>query len=228
MIREILGQIFPSEYGLGTNVIAVPMETHSAPFTLSDDRACDDCQGNPARLNRRGCNREVLRVDNHGETIDVVNYEQYISQYERLGKTVGEKCDIVMVDCGINRRKIVFCDLCCYSEKYVEPNEGNAYPQGKRAKAYQQMEHSIDALVQQSTTAVNLLTYREKICLFAWRDYDMPDMPIIATRGNAQSNVLVFGSTTASGLATSTTSQERRMGHDFIFKQVKYPSVYNW
>lgn len=228
MIREILGKIFPAEYGLSTDVIAVSIETHGAPFSLSDDKACDNCQSNPARVNRRGCNREVLKVNNHGETIDVVNYEQYISQYERLGKAVGERCDIVMADSGMSRRKIVFCDLCCYSEKFVEPNEGNSYPQGKRAKVYQQMERSIETLIQVSTTAVNLLTYREKICLFAWRDYDIPDMPSVATRGNAQSNVLVFGSTTASGLATLTISHERRMGHDFIFKQVKYPSVYNW
>jgi len=58
---------------------------------------------------------------------------------------------------------------CCYSEAFVEPNTGK-YPQGKRAKARQQMERSIDALINQHVTAVNLLTYHEKVCLFAWRE----------------------------------------------------------
>ena len=49
----------------------------------------------------------------------------------------------------------------------VEANDGSSYPQGKRAKARQQMGKSIEVLVQETVTAVNLLTYPEKVCLFA-------------------------------------------------------------
>lgn len=228
MISEILGKIFPVEHGLSPKDISVTITIHDTPFALSDDKSCDVCQSSPKMSYRKECNREILKVDNNGETIEVVNFEQYLSQYEKIGAFVGERCDYLMTDAGMERKKIVFCELCCYSEKFVEPNEGNAYPQGKRAKVYQQMEKSIETLVQQSTTAVNLLTYGERCCLFAWRDYDVPDIPVMAARGDARSNMLAFGSTTASQMAKSTTSHEKRMGYNFIFKQVKYPSTYLW
>ena len=89
------------------------------------------------------------------------------------------------------------------------------------------MDRSIRVLLEESTTAVNLLTYTEKVCLFAWRDYNVPDTHVVATRGDVRSNVLAFGST-ISNLATQTTTLHQRMGYNFRFIQVKYPSVYNW
>lgn len=223
MIENILGQIFPTEYGVDPASIHVPIVRRNAPFSVSDPKACVPCQANPQRAYRAGCNHEILRVNNNGEEIAVVSYEQYIAQY---GQNIGERCDLLMTDSGMERRKIIFCDLCCYSEAFVEPNTGR-YPQGKRAKARQQMERSIDALINQDVTAVNLLTYHEKVCLFAWRDYDVPDVPVMATRGNARSNVQAFGST-VSNMATTTTTHHQKVGHDFTFMQVKYPTEYNW
>lgn len=223
MIENFLGQIFPIEYGIDPDSIYVPIVRHNAPFSVSDPNACGPCQENPQRAYRAGCNHEILRVNNHGEEIALVSYEQYIAQY---GQGIGERCDLLMTDSGMERRKIVFCDLCCYSEAFVEPNTGK-YPQGKRAKARQQMERSIYVLINQHVTAVNLLTYHEKVCLFAWRDYDVPDVPIMATRGNARSNVQAFGST-VSNMAATTTTHHQKLGHDFTFMQVKYPTVYNW
>ncbi len=223
MIENILGQIFPAEYGVDPASIHVPVVRHNAPFSVSDQNACGPCQANPQRANRKGCNHEILKVNNNGEEIALVSYEQYIAQY---GQGFGERCDLIMTDSGMQRRKIVFCDLCCYSEAFVDPNSGK-YPQGKRAKARQQMERSIDALIKQDVTAVNLLTYHEKVCLFAWRDYDVPDVPVMATRGNARSNVQVFGST-VSNMAKITTTHHQKVGHDFTFMQVKYPTEYNW
>jgi len=223
MIENILGQIFPTEYGVNPASIHVPIVRRNAPFSVSDPKACVPCQANPQRAYRAGCNHEILRVNNNGEEIAVVSYEQYIAQY---GQNIGERCDLLMTDSGMERRKIVFCDLCCYSEAFVESNTGR-YPQGKRAKARQQMERSIDALINQYVTAVNLLTYHEKVCLFAWRDYDVPDVPVMATRGNARSNVQAFGST-VSNMATTTTTHHQKVGHDFTFMQVKYPTEYNW
>ena len=222
MIESILGQIFPVEYGKDPASITVPIVRHHNPFSVSDPNACGPCQSNPQRAYRAGCNHEILKVDNRGEEIALVSYEQYIAQYE----DIGERCDLLMTDSGEGRRKIVFCDLCCYSEAFVEPNSGK-YPQGKRAKARQQMERSIDTLINQNVTAVNLLTYHEKICLFAWRDYDVPDKPIMAIRGDARSNVQVFGST-VSNMATTTTAHHQKIGHEFTFMQVKYPTVFNW
>ena len=223
MIENILGQIFPTEYGIAPASIYVPIVRHNVPFSVSDPNACGSCQANPQRANRAGCNHEILKVNNNGEEIALVSYEQYIAQYSQ---NIGERCDLLMTDSGMGRRKIVFCDLSCCSEAFVEPNTGK-YPQGKRATARQQMGRSIDALIKQHVTAVNLLTYHEKVCLFAWRDYDVPDVPVLATRGNARSNVQVFGCP-VSNMAKVTTTHHQKVGHDFTFMQVKYPTEYIW
>ena len=228
MIQEILGKLFPTEQGLGLDTIHVPMSRHSAPFSITDPKACLSCLKMPSRAYRATCNREILKVDNNATEIIVVNLEQYLTQIEQLKHTSsGEKCDLIMTDSGMGKAKIGFRDLCCYEEKYVEPNPGNAYPQGKRAKARQQMEHSIERLLQGGTTAVNILAYYEKICLFAWRDYDVPDSPVMAKRGDACFNVQVFGSV-VSNMTPATTSHHQKAGHNFTFMQIKYPSVYVW
>ena len=228
MIEEILGRMFPIEHGLSPDDILLPVTRYSTPFTQSDPNACNPCQANPNRADRVGCSREILRVNNNGNEIAVVDYEQYITQFDRTPVNAGERCDLLMTDSGDARQKIVFCDLCCYEEKYVEPNDGNRFPEGKRAKARRQMERTLDLLVcEPTTTAVNILTYHEKVCLFAWRDYDVPDSPVTPRRGDARANVQVFSST-VSNLAATTTSHHQKMGHDFTFMQVKYPTDYNW
>lgn len=226
MIEQFLKNSFPIEYSLPVDGVIVPIERYNTPFTLSDIKSCNSCKSNPQNIERLGCNEEILRVNNNGKEVAVVNFEQYISQFQGTAANVKDRCDILMVDSGSAHQKIVFCDICCYAEKYVEPNTGK-YPQGKRAKARQQMKRSIDVLLQESLTAINILTYTEKICLFAWRDYDVPDMHVDAQHRNARSNVQAFSSS-ISNLASQTTTHYNRMEHDFSFMQIKYPSEYKW
>ena len=226
MIESLLRNVFPVQYGLPADSVNVFVQRYDEPFTLSDPKACTACRANPNRSDRANCNEEILKVNNNGTEIAVVEFEKYITQFETTHANVSDRCDFLMTDSGMGHHKIVFCDLCCCEEQYVEPNTGK-YPSGKRAKARQQMDRSIRVLLEESTTAVNLLTYPEKVCLFAWRDYNVPDTHVVATRGDVRSNVLAFGST-VSNLATQTTTLHQRMGYNFRFIQVKYPSVYNW
>lgn len=226
MIESLLRKVFPVQYGLPTDTIIVPIKRYNSPFACSDEKSCISCHSNPEKEYRKMCNEEVLKVNNNGTEIVVVEFEKYITQFEKTAANIKDRCDLLMSDGGMEHNKIVFCDLCCYEEKYVEPNSG-MYPMGKRAKARQQMERSIEVLLQESTTAVNLLTYPEKVCLFAWRDYDVPDTHVLAQPRNACANVQAFGAS-ISNLALQTTTHQQRMGHNFTFMQVKYPSVYNW
>lgn len=226
MIESLLRDIFPVQYGLTIGTVEVPIRRYHSSFACSDEKTCIFCRANSDREYRMNCNEEILKVNNNGTEIAVVEFEKYIAQFEKTSANVKDRCDLLMSDGGMDHNKIVFCDLCCYEEKFVEPNDGK-YPMGKRAKAYQQMERSIEVLLEESITAVNLLTYPEKVCLFAWRDYDVPDTYVSAQHKNARANVQVFG-TSISNLAVQTTTHQQRMGHDFTFMQVKYPSVYNW
>ena len=221
MIESLLKYAFPVEYGLPSGSVNVPICRHNTSFAESDEMACNQCHAN--RSSRSDCNEEILKVDTNGVEVAVVRFEKYIEQFIGTNANIADRCDLILTESGMAHNKIVFCDLCCYEEKYVEPNKGK-YPMGKRAKARQQMERSIDVLLKESTTAVNLLTYPEKVCLFAWRDYDVPDTPVAGVHGNARSNVQVFSSV-RSNMASQTT---QRMEHGFTFVQVKYPSPYNW
>lgn len=226
MIESLLKNAFPVQYGMPAGSVSVYVQRHSEPFTLSDAKACRECHATEQRANRANCNEEILKVNNNGVEIAVVEFEKYITQFEHTDANVKDRCDFLMTDSGEGHNKIVFCDLCCYEEKYVEPNTGS-YPMGKRAKARKQMEESIKVLLEESATAVNLLTYPEKVCLFAWRDYDVPDEHIIAKRGDARSNMLAFGSSISS-LTAQTVTHQQRLGHGFTFVQVKFPSTYIW
>lgn len=225
MIESILKDAFPLQYGLAGSV-NVPIKRHLTPFVYSDERSCVSCRVNPDREYRMNCNKQILKVNNNRTEIAVVEFEKYIIQFENTSANVKDRCDLLMSDGGMGHNKIVFCELCCYKEKFIEANDGK-YPLGKRAKARQQMERSIEVLLEESTTAVNLLTYPEKVCLFAWRDHDVPDTHVAAQRRDARANVQVFGAS-ISNLASQTTTHQQRMGHNFTFMQVKYPSVYNW
>ena len=225
MIESLLRDIFPVQYGL-IGAVNVPIRRHNSPFVCSDKNSCNSCHANPHRANRMHCNEEILKVNNNGKEIAVVEFEKYISQFENTNANIKDRCDLLMSDSGMGHEKIVFCELCCYEEKFVEPNDG-MFPMGKRAKARQQMERSIKVLLEESTTAVNMLTYPEKVCLFAWRDYDVPDTHVAAKHRDARANVQVFGAS-ISNLAIQTTTHQQRLGHNFTFMQIKYPSVYHW
>lgn len=227
MIEFFLGHTFPAHYGLDPNSISVPMYRTDKSFTETDKVSCTRCHQLPERAYRAGCNEEILKVNNNGKNLCVIRLEAYFHQFERGIPDLRDRCDLMITTSGVEHEKIVFCDLCCYAEKFVEPNHGRMYPEGKRAKARQQMMRSIELLMQNSMTAVNILTYPQKVCLFAWRDYDVPDAPVHASRGNARANMQVFGSV-ASNMVGQTTSHQTLMDHGFTFVQVKYPSVYEW
>lgn len=226
MIESILKNVFPLHYGKNPQDINVPIYRISVPFSETDAQSCKRCHELPERAYRYGCNEEILKVNNSGKELAVVRYEEYIGQFAGTDANIKDRCDLLITDSGENHEKIVFCDLCCYEEKFVEPNTGE-YPQGKRAKARQQMCKSIEVLIRESVTAVNILTYPERVCLFAWRDYDIPATPVLASRGDARANMQVFGSI-VSNMTAQTTSHHNIMGHGFTFMQVKYPSEYKW
>ncbi len=220
MIEQLLGEVVPRAFDCKPKVINVPIDKKNAPFTMSDTRACGRCQ--ELKPERHECNNEILKVNNNGHEIAVVNWEKYVGQF---GKEI-KRCDLLMTESGESHGRIVFCDLCCYEEKYVEPNEG-IHPEGKRAYARDQMKQSIEVLLKEPDTEHFVLTYPDKVCLFAWRDYNVPEEPVSATRRDARANVLAFA-TIVSAMETEMTSHHTIMNHAFTFKQIKYPAEFVW
>lgn len=154
--------------------------------------------------------------------VEVLNFERFISQFDRTSAEIKERCDYLLYDNDENSRKIAFCELTCSETKYVEPNESNEYREGKRAKAYNQMLKSLEALLGVSLLNTHILTFQKKHCVFGWRE------PIASGQMDAAA-----ASMNAFGITPSSTSELLYtsvfvVGHGFTFIQVKHPALYEW
>lgn len=222
MIDRLLQVHYPREYGIDPKGVVVDVTTHAGLVELADPKACDDCQ--ELRPQRAQCDRVNLRMDTSAKSIEIVDFEKYISQFDGTAAAMKDRCDYLFVDASPEHTKIAFCDLTCSEEKYVNPNDGK-YPMGKRAKAAEQMKKSLERLLQEPLMAHYILTFPDKVCLFGWRDYSVED--VTPQRGNAARNMLAFMNTPSAKSGT-LTKDVPVIGNHFSFVQVKYPAVYQW
>ena len=224
LIDRLLQVHYPQEYGIDPKGVVVDMATYKGLVELSDNKACDDCQ-KLRRPQRTLCDRVNLRVNTSAKSIEIVDFEKYVNQFDHTAAAMSDRCDYILVDASVAHKKIAFCDLTCSEEKYVNPNSGK-YPLGKRAKAASQMKRSLESLLKEPLLANYILTFPEKVCLFGWRDYAVPTN-ITPKRGDAARNMLAFMNTPSA--KSGTLSQVMPVvGHGFRFVQVKYPTVYQW
>lgn len=233
MIEFFLKETLPKHYGINPDSVAVPIYRKQNPFTEFDSKACDDAVG--VSYNKEGafnkftevcstCDHIVLKVDNKGQEITVVSFEKYLNDLPKQ-ITNQNRCDLIMTD-GVQHNKIVFCDLCCYDDRYIGPNEGS-HPERKRAFARNQMAESVEMFMDIDVLNQYILTYPEKICLFAYKSYNAIQQPVAAQRGNAELNMQAM-ITSASSVSGQVIIENIVMNHRFTFVQNKYPSVYNW
>ncbi len=233
MIEFFLKHTFPHHYGIEPDMVNVPIERIQRPFSKVDDKACNDAAN--TRYNEEGvfnkyrdvclaCDRVVLKVDNNGHEITIVEFEKYINSLPN-NEITESRCDLIMTD-GVHHNKIVFCDLCCYDEKYIGPNSGD-HPEGKRAFARKQMEKSVEMFMNVNVLNQYILTYPEKVCMFAYRSYNAIQQPVKAQRGNVEDNMQAM-MVTPSSVSGRIVTENKVMNHNFTFVQNKYPAVYNW
>lgn len=221
LLLRLLQVLYPLEYGIDSGSVVVDMTTCMGLVELSDSKTCGDCL--KLRPQRNICDRVNLRM-NVSNPIEIVDFERYANQFDHTAAEMKDRCDYLFVDTSSEHGKIAFCDLTCSEEKYVNPN-GGKYVTGKRAKASEQMRKSLEHLLREPLTAHYILTFPDKVCLFAWRDYSVPDMS--PRHGDAAGNMLAFMNTPSAKSCTLTVVVPV-VGHNFSFVQVKYPTVYQW
>ena len=223
MIGRLLQVHYPQEHGIDAKGVVVDMATHKGLVELSDNKACVDCQ--ELRPQRAQCDKVNLRVNTSAKSIEIVDFEKYVNQFDNTAASMKDRCDYILVDASVGHNKIAFCDVTCSEEKYVNPNDGK-YPLGKRAKAAMQMKKSLESLLKEPLLANYILTFPERLCLFGWRDYAV-QADVTPQRGNVARNMLAFMNTPSA--KSGTLSQPMpEVGHGFKFVQVKYPTVYQW
>ena len=235
MIEKLLKQILPHHYGLNLDDVEVPLFKNTKPFTLTDEKACAEAAKFKFNKNNNfnkyaevcsDCDKVVLSVDNNGQEITIVHFEEYILKYLKKAMEGKRRCDLLMTD-GDSHTKIVFCDLCCYDEQYIAPNNSVSIPMGKRAMAYKQMEDSLEFLLKEEALRLFILGYPKKECLFAYRSYSTTPQSVKATRGNVETSMQAMMMTPSSASGQIIT-ENTVMNHNFIFVQNKYPKEYKW
>ena len=235
MIEDFLKQILPQNYGVSPDDVEVPLVKSIKPFTLTDAKACAEAAQSKFNKNNNfnkyteicsDCDKIVLSVDNNGKEITIVYFEEYILKYLKKVMEGKRRCDLLMTDDELHT-KIVLCDLCCYDEQYIAPNNSISMSMGKRAMAYKQMEDSMEFLLGIQPLDTYILSYPKKVCLFAYRSYSTTSQSVKATRGNVETSMQAM-MTTPSSASGQIITNNTVMNHNFIFVQNKYPKEYKW
>lgn len=184
-------------------------------FALTDSMTCDE----PRRLDKcqTDCNRQILRIQAQND-VAVIRFDDW----QKLAEN--EKCDFILFDAGLDRKRFSMCELTCSLEKYVVP-DSTAARQGKRAKAFSQISNAWRVLKESHNPVFYnfALQFIEKIGIFGWRDRG----EIHNTSKGGMSAMLSFSRTpgSASGISKFT---EYTVDGVLTFIQVKYPTIFNW
>ncbi len=187
-------------------------------FALSDLKTCSS----PRKVNLcpSVCNEDILKIDTD-RPLTIVRYDDWMSDESQ------KKCDYLLFDSGNDKQKFAFCELTCSQKKYVDEDDSTIKKEGKRAKAFNQMQETW-SLIKESDNPVfqtYILRFREKCGIFGWRektlsgDNEVNDGPKLSMRK--------FLRTPGSGSGITEYSQHE-FGEHFKFIQVKYPSHYIW
>lgn len=216
MIDVLLRQDLPHAYNLQRRVVLLTHRQETGIFELGDQVACTRCKTRFA--DRNACNEKVMKIDATGTTVTVVDHEDYIVQFNGSRFAEGGTCDLLMFD-GANRRKVVFCDLACYSEEYVEK---------KQTKAHRQVCNSMSRFLKQPCGQAFINQFAEKILIFGRRDPNInPANTLVPARGNVRGNMQSFIVTPFSK-PKYAVSQEVVEGITVSFMVVNYPEPYIW
>lgn len=216
MIKKLLTRDLPREYGLTRIDIRLLDKVENADFELSDNVACLSCKAKSA--DKRECNEKILRVCSSGRTITIVEHEDYLNQFNGLQIAKNGRCDLLMFDAA-EYHKVVFCDLACYSEKYVEK---------KRAKAHQQVCDSLARFYVKPSGKQFIDRFDDKVLVFGRRDRTVaPDVPSAPKRGDVRGNLVSF---LKSPISTRSFAESKEVvgGVEASFVIVNYPNAYTW
>lgn len=215
MIETLLKVDLPHAYGLTRPNVILSYSDKTGTFELGDPVACQRCKQKFPE--RNGCNEKTMKVDADSNTITVVEYEDYINQFNGRNYAHGGRCDSLMFDA--NNHKVIFCDLGCYSEEHVEK---------KRKKSHQQVCDSLARFLRKPCGKTFIDQFNEKVLIFGRRDPAVdPNAEYNPVRGNVKGNMQAFLKNPIS-MPKYVVSSEIIEGVNISFVIVNYPETYVW
>lgn len=215
MIETLLKKDLPQAYGLTRPNVTLNCHSETGMFELGDQVVCQNCKQKFPE--RNGCNEKTMKINAAENTITVVEYEDYINQFNGRNYANGGRCDLMMFDA--DDHKISFCDLGCYSEEHVEK---------KRNKSHQQVSDSLARFLRQPCGQTFINQFGEKVLIFGRRDPAVnPHVAPVPVRGNVRRNMQAF-LTNPFSKPKYAVSAEVVEGVNVNFVIVNYPETYVW
>lgn len=217
IIRDVLLNHYPNYIGYkGKNPVIYPCFIKASDFLLGDDKACV----NQKCVDLVKCNHKVITI-NTTTPVAVLEFEVFVNQFRNTADAMkGDRCDFMLYDPTEAKSRIALCELTCCDTKYIELNTGR-YPEGKRARAYNQIKNSLEHLLAIPVLDQNILTYASHYGVFGWRERsERIDDKVLESMSD-------FSDTPSSSEMILYT-QDFVLNHGFVFVQVKFPIALNW
>lgn len=159
MLPHLLQQDFAIHFTGSVASQPIPTREHSSNFTLSDQKACNQCPNKDCGNDQPNV---VLNVGVQNSAVKEIDYDAFISQlYPQHDKPTN--CDYILV----SDNAIVLCELTCSREKALTPLVKSG---GKRVQAYAQLTATKRMLYKVQSIRDYIDSHCErKVLLFGYR-----------------------------------------------------------
>ncbi len=186
--------------------------TVSGVFSLKDDKACGQC----IPFFSRNCGNETFLIHTNSD-IHCLDIETFLNGFKNVS---GDRCDRLLYD----ERKCMLLDLYCGMSEYLDPHKrSRTVVAGKKEKARNQIEKTIERLYSVQDIADHLDRMEEKTSVFGYRSKDEEMFKNIPkTVRKSEKAFLMFYKMQAERRLASP------MSHGFIFLMHSYPKRYEW
>jgi hypothetical protein len=199
-MTELLKVAFCAHYGITRRIDAdiIPK--------ISSIKNCFAIWDNPSIISSEEENN-ILNINNSKENnnITIFSYESFHNQ---IGIDSEEKCDYIIFDSA--NQAFICAELSKLLSTYLEIHPQEGIPvEGKRAKAYRQLEITTNKLMAVFQINEFISSFLKKIAVFAYRLND--SNPMFARSVNAFNR--------------SPKSLDANFGNGFYFYQREYPAL---
>lgn len=194
---KFLKEDYPKRHGItdGREILVRREEPHRPTFEISDKKE--------TIIQEEG--KGVSRIRWQGDQIEVIDFEGYINQFGEEGVL---RCDFV-IDSIAGNAFILFNELTHALKGSIDKEDG------KRAKAYHQLEESIKRFCEGEWDLLD--KYKKRVALFSFRYKDEPiGEPTKKTRKKFRKMQVRL----------PNIRDEQPLPHGFTFEQRLYPMPY--
>ena len=199
-MKELLTGTFCAHYGITKRIDAnvIPeISTTGKRFAIWDDSSIISNEEE----------NNILNIDNSRENnnITILSYESFHNQ---TGIISEDKCDYLIFDSG--KQAFICAELSKLFSSYLETHHQEGKPvEGKRAKAYHQLEITTNKLMAVYQISEFISLFLKHIAVFAYRLND---------------STLTFARS-VNAFNRSPKSLDTNFGNGFYFYQREYPAL---